>query len=325
MAKIRFPQLMAFPACLFALAALPAAGAWPEDQPPRIIVPQAAGGTNDTVARLIATDLARSLAQTVLVENRPGAAGAIGMQAVVQARADGYVLGLASDSAAMLNVMRPELTWQFKRDLRGVGMLGEQPISIAVSAKFPYRSLEEIVAAARARPDALAYATSGSGSSQNVVGEWLAKLAGIRIVHVPYKGGGDAAKDLVGGQVPIGVLGLAPMLAQAKNGGVRIVAVTTPRRSAALPGVPTLSELGYPQIALAQWAGLVAPVATPEPVVRRISDAILKSLGGEDMRQRLTASGIDPRPLAHAEFDRFLRETIETWERVVPGLNLKLD
>ncbi len=299
--------------------------AWPDDQPVRIIVPQAAGGTNDTVARLVGVNLGRVLSQVVIVENRAGASGAIGIQAVVQARADGYTLGLASDSAALLNVMQPQLVWQFKRDLRGIGMIGEQPISISVSARSPYKSFEEVVAAAKARPGTIPYATSGAGTSQNVVGEWLAKLAGIQIIHIPYKGGGEATKDVLSGQAPVAVLGLAPMLAQVKTGGVRIVAVTTARRSPSLPNVPTLTELGYPQIALAQWAGLVAPVSTPESAVRRMSDAMLKILAGEEMRQRLSAGGIDPKPLAYQEFDKFLKENVETWERVVPSLNLKLE
>lgn len=310
---------------MLALAGTPALAASSDDQLIRIIVPQAAGGTNDTVARLVGVELAKGLGQNVIVENRAGAAGAIGMQAVVQARADGHVLGLASDSAALLNVMRADLPWQFKRDLRGVGMLGEQPISISSSAKLPYRSLGDVVAAAKAKPGSMSYASSGSGSSQNVVGEWLAKLAGVQFLHVPYKGGGEATKDVLSGQVQFGVLGLAPMLPHAKSGGVRILAVTTPKRSASLPDVPTLTELGYPQIALAQWAGLVAPAATPEAAVRRLSDAVVKSLAGEEMRQRFAAIGIDARPLGHQAFDRFLKDHVETWERVVPGLNLKLD
>ena len=308
---------LAAPSAVFAV--------WPADQPVKIIVPQAVGGTNDTVARLIGVEFGKALNQSVIVENRPGASGAIGMQAVVQAKPDGYTLGLASDSAAMLNVIQPALTWQFKRDVRGIGMIGDQPISIAASARSPYKSFEEVLAAAKAKPGTIPYATSGAGTSQNVVGEWLAKLAGIDIVHIPYKGGGQATNDVISGQTPLAVLGLAPMLAHVKTGGVRILAVTTPKRSSSLPNVPTLTELGFPQIALAQWAGLVAPAGTPEPLVKRMSDLMLKILSGQEMRQRLVTAGIDPRPLGHQEFDRFLKDNVETWERVVPSLKLKLD
>ena len=315
-------------ATVYALAlAAPSAvfAVWPADQPVKIIVPQAVGGTNDTVARLIGVEFGKALNQSVIVENRPGASGAIGMQAVVQAKPDGYTLGLASDSAAMLNVIQPALTWQFKRDVRGIGMIGDQPISIAASARSPYKTFEEVLAAAKAKPGTIPYATSGAGTSQNVVGEWLAKLAGIDIVHIPYKGGGQATNDVISGQTPLAVLGLAPMLAHVKTGGVRILAVTTPKRSSSLPNVPTLTELGFPQIALAQWAGLVAPAGTPEPLVKRMSDLMLKILSGQEMRQRLVTAGIDARPLGHQEFDRFLKDNVETWERVVPSLKLKLD
>ena len=308
---------LAAPSAVFAV--------WPADQPIKIIVPQAVGGTNDTVARLIGVEFGKALNQSVIVENRPGASGAIGMQAVVQAKPDGYTLGLASDSAAMLNVIQPALTWQFKRDVRGIGMIGDQPISIAASARSPYKSFEEVLAAAKAKPGTIPYATSGAGTSQNVVGEWLAKLAGIDIVHIPYNGGGQATNDVISGQTPLAVLGLAPMLAHVKTGGVRILAVTTPKRSSSLPNVPTLTELGFPQIALAQWAGLVAPAGTPEPLVKRMSDLMLKILSGQEMRQRLVTAGIDARPLGHQEFDRFLKDNVETWERVVPSLKLKLD
>jgi tripartite-type tricarboxylate transporter receptor subunit TctC len=299
--------------------------AWPGDQPIKIIVPQAAGGTNDTVARLIGVELGKLLKQTVIVDNRPGAAGAIGMQAVAQAKADGYTLGLASDSVALLDVTRPNLTWQFKRDLQGIGMIGDQPMCVAVSARSPYMSFADVLKAAKDKPGSLAYGTSGVGTSQHVVGEWLAKLAAVQLLHIPYKGGGQAATDIVSGQVPLAVLGLVPMLVQAKAGNVRIVAVTSPKRVGAVPNVPTTSELGYPQIALTQWAGLVAPAGTPEAIVKQLSEAVLKVVSGQEARQKLTEAGIDAKPLGYQQFDKFLKDNVDTWARVVPSLNLKLD
>ena len=299
--------------------------AWPDDAPIKIIVPQAAGGTNDTVARIIATELGKRLKQSVVVDNRAGAAGAIGMQAAAQAKADGYTLAIASDSASLMDVVRPTLSWKFNRDLQGVAMIGDQPISISVSARSPHKSFADLVKAAKATPGQLAYGTSGVGTSQHVVGEWLAKLADVQLVHIPYKGGGQAATDLVGGQVPMAVLGLAPMLAQAKNGGVRIVAVTSAKRNAAVPDVPTLTELGYPQIVLTQWVGLVAPTGTPPAVVKRLSDEINKMVTLPDMQKHLLDNGVDPRPMAAAPFDKFLKETTTRWSTLVPSLNLKLE
>ncbi|MCM0036435.1 MAG: tripartite tricarboxylate transporter substrate binding protein [Burkholderiaceae bacterium] len=305
---------------------IPAAqAAWPNDQPLKIIVPQAAGGTNDTLARMVGAELSKVIGQTVVIENRPGASGAIGIQAVVQSAPDGYTLALASDSAALLDVLRPNLSWKFRDGLQGVVMIGEQPISIAASAKTPYTTFQNVIDAAKAKPESLAYGSSGIGSSQNIVGEWVASLAGVKFVHVPYKGGGQAANDVVGGQIPFAVLGLAPMLKYHQAGSVRILAVTTAQRSKALPDVPTLSELGYPQIALAQWAGLVAPAATPEPIIQKLSAALMKVLAEPAIREKMEAAGVTPTPLSYKQFDAFLKKNVDTWNQVVPTLNIKIN
>lgn len=320
----RISMTLAAALVLLAVSA-PVFASWPSDQPIKIIVPQAAGGTNDTVARLIGVELGKLLKQTVIVDNRPGAAGAIGMQAVAEAKPDGYTLGLASDSAALMDVTRPNLTWKFKRDLQGVGMIGDQPICVAVSAKSTFMSFADVLKAARDKPGSVAYGTSGVGTSQHVVGEWLAKLAGVQLLHIPYKGGGQATTDIVGGQVPLAVLGLAPMLAQAKAGTVRIVAVTSPKRAGAIPTVPTTTDLGYAQIALTQWAGVVTPAGTPEAIVKQLSEAIFKVVSRQEVQQKLSDVGIDPKPLGHQQFDKFLKANVDTWARVVPGLDLKLE
>jgi tripartite-type tricarboxylate transporter receptor subunit TctC len=316
--------LSVFISALFTLLTPTAQAAWPNDQPIKIIVPQAAGGTNDTLARMVGAELSKVLGQTVVIDNRPGASGAIGMQATVQAPPDGYTIALASDSAALLDVLRPNLPWKFRSGLQGVVMIGEQPISIATSSKTSFNTLQQVIEAAKAKPGSLGYGSSGIGSSQNIVGEWVASLAGVKLVHVPYKGGGQAANDVVSGQIPLAVLGLAPMLKQQQAGNVRILAVTTPERSKALPEVPTLTELGYPQIALAQWAGLVAPAATPQPIIQKLSDALLKVLSEQSISEKMLAAGITPRPLNYQQFDAFLKKTVDTWKQVVPTLNIQI-
>jgi tripartite-type tricarboxylate transporter receptor subunit TctC len=299
--------------------------AWPEDQPIKIIVPQVPGGTNDTIARLVAVELGRALKQSVIVDNRPGAAGAIGMQAVLQARPDGYTLGLASDSAALLNVVRSKLSFRFPQDLAAIGMIGQQPISVAVSAKSPYRSFAELVDYGRKHPGEINYGSSGIGTNQHVLGEWLAKLTGAQFTHIPYKGGGQATADLLGGQVPMAVLGLAPMLAQEKAGTVRIVAVSTAKRDPAVPQVPTLAELGYPQIALAQWAGLVGPKKTPPAVLERLSNELQKALTNSQLQRQLIEAGMQPHAMPAAEFNAFVDQNARMWAGLVPSLHLKLE
>lgn len=324
MIKIAPFALSVFISAFFTLLAPTAQAAWPNDQPIKIIVPQAAGGTNDTLARMVGAELSKILGQTVVIDNRPGASGAIGMQATVQAPPDGYTIALASDSAALLDVLRPNLPWKFKSGLQGVVMIGEQPISIATSSKTSFNTFQQVIDAAKAKPGSLGYGSSGIGSSQNIVGEWVASLAGIKLVHVPYKGGGQAANDVVSGQIPLAVLGLAPMLKQQQAGNVRILAVTTPERSKALPDVPTLTELGYPQIAIAQWAGLVAPAATPQPIIQKLSDALIKVLSEKSISEKMIAAGITPRPLNYQLFDAFLKKTVDTWQQVVPTLNIQI-
>lgn len=309
---------------VFLLSTSAASANWPHDQPIKIIVPQAAGGTNDTLARIVGTELSKELKQIVVIENKPGASGAIGMQAVVQSPPDGYTLAIASDSAALLDVLRPNLPWKFRKEVQGIAMIGEQPISIATSSQMPYKNFQEMTEAAKTLPTGLAYGSSGVGSSQNIVGEWVAKLAGIKLVHVPYKGGGQATNDLVSGQIPLAVLGLAPMLKHHQAGSVRVLAVTTAERSAALPSVPTLTELGLPQISLAQWAGVVAPSATPEIIVKKLSDALLKVLSEPTLKSKLIAAGITPREMNYKKFDQFLKESIDTWAKVVPTLNIQV-
>lgn len=321
-----FTQRAAWLSMLAALAlgSSPAHAAWPDDQPIKIIVPQAPGGTNDTVARLVGNELAKALKQSVIVENRPGAAGAIGMQQAAESKPDGYTLALASDSAALLDVLQPTLSWKFKRDLVGVAMVGDQPISLAVPADSPFKSLADVVTKARANPGQLAFGTSGVGSSQHLVGEWWANTAGMQLVHIPYKGGGQATRDLIGNQVPMAVLGLAPMLVQHKNGKVRVLAVTSAQRNIALPDVPTFTEAGFPQIALTQWAGVVAPTGLPDAIAKRLADELSRIVQAPDIQKKLLENGITPQNLSGPAFDKFLKDSVTKWEKLVPTLKIKL-
>jgi tripartite-type tricarboxylate transporter receptor subunit TctC len=310
--------------CLGLIGTVPAHAAWPNDQPIKIIVPQAAGGTNDTVARLIGAELGKALGQSIVIENHPGASGAIGMQLAARAPANGYTLAMASDTAAILSATR-KMGWKLDSDMTGVAMIGDQPMGVAVSARSNLHSLADLIAAAKANPGKVAFGTSGLGTSQHIVGVWLGQLAGVQMIHVPYKGGGQAVTDLVAGTTPAAVLGFAPLYAQARNGAVRIVAVTTAERVPALPDVPTLKELGYPDIVRAQWVGVVAPRGTPAAIVQRLSDAIDAIVRKPDIQARLVEIGETPKPLGHAAFDTFMHQDVTDWGELVKKLNIKLD
>jgi len=247
---------------------------WPNERPIRIIVAQATGGTNDIVTRLIALELSKVLGQSIIVENRPGASGAIGMQIAAAAAPDGYTFAVASDSIAIMSATKESLSWRLGRDLIGVSLLGDQPIAIAVSSQTPYQTLLELINAAKNKPDTVSYGTSGQGTNQHFIGEWLAKSGNFKWIHVPYKGGGQAIIDLTGGTTPAAVLGFAPLISQEKKGGIRILAVTSAKRNISAPTVPTLSELGFKDMVINQWVGIVAPKNLTPSILNKMSKEI---------------------------------------------------
>jgi tripartite-type tricarboxylate transporter receptor subunit TctC len=297
---------------------------WPADQPIKVIVPQAAGGTNDTVARLIGVELGKALGQSVVVENHPGASGAIGMQTAARSAANGYTLAIASDTAAILSATR-KMGWKLDRDMTGVALIGDQPMAVAVSARSDYHDLKGLLTAAKDKPGSIAFGTSGLGTSQHIVGEWLASLAGVQMIHVPYKGGGQAVSDLVAGTTPAAVLGYAPLLAQARNNNVRIVAITTGERNPATPDVPTLKELGYPDIVRAQWVGVVAPKGTPPEIVKRLSDALDGIVKQPAIQAKLLEMGVTPKAMDAGAFTAFIHKDVTDWGKLVTQLHIKLD
>lgn len=310
----------------FALAAAAHAQptAWPS-KPLKFVVPQPAGGSNDAMGRAVAEPLGRRLGQPIVVDNRPGASGAVGMEAVASSPADGYTFVVASDTVALQPVLRQGLKWNVERDFVAVAMFGAQPIVVAVPASSPFKTMKEVVAAAKASPGKLGYATSGQGSIQHLAGELLSQMAGVDLLHVPYKGGGQAITDLVGAQVPLAVLGLAAVLPHAKAGRVRILAVTTKARSPAVPDVPTLDETVAPGYDVRQWSGLMAPAATPPEVLARMQKEIASVLATKELRDRIDQLGFELSALAGAEFNAYLARERGRWSKVIAERKLQLD
>jgi tripartite-type tricarboxylate transporter receptor subunit TctC len=247
------------------------------------------------------------------------------MELVASSPADGYTFAVSSDTVALQPVLRRGLRWNVERDFIPLAMFGVQPIVVAVPASSPYKAMKDLIAAAKAAPDKIGYATSGQGSLQHLAGEYLAQMAGVDLVHIPYKGGGQAVNDLVSGQVPVAVLGLAAVLPQAKAGRVRILAVTSKARSPAVPDIPTLDETVAPGYDVRQWTGLMAPTGAPPEVVARMKKEIAAALATPALRERIESLGFEVSGMAGPEFAAYLARERTRWSKVMVERKLQLD
>lgn len=268
------------------------AQAWPT-RPIRVLVGFAPGGSTDVSARFTGDIVSRELGQSVIIENRPGGAGSIALEALVRGPRDGYTIVIGSDSSFYQPVLTPSLAYRWEKDLLPITILTYQPIVIAVHPAPSWKSVADLLKAAKARPGQIAYALSSATGTQAVAAGMFFKMADVKMIGVPYKGGGQAVVDLVSGQVPVAVLGSAPLMPQISAGRVKLLAVTSKTRSKALPDVPALAELGYPDMDIAQWFGAMAPAGTPGDIVTRLSAAYNKALSDPKTKQRLFDAGLE--------------------------------
>lgn len=297
------------------------AQSWPT-KPVRVVVAFAPGGSLDFVTRIVAERLAQDLGQQFVVENRAGANGNVGAEYVARQPADGYAV-LASADALVSSAHVYRLNYDALKDLVPVVQFTRQPLVLAVHPSLGVGSVAELIAQAKKNPG-LGYATSGSGSGQHMVGEWLARLAGIKLTHVPYKGGGQAITDLVGGQVKIGSLGSTPVMPHYKAGRLKIIAQTTAKRAPSLPEVPTYQEQGL-AIELDQWLGFLVPAGTPADVVQRLNAATAKVLALPAVQERLAPQGLEVASGSPEEFARLYRSDYEKYARLVKELGIRAD
>jgi tripartite-type tricarboxylate transporter receptor subunit TctC len=265
---------------------------WPS-RPIRVLVGFAPGGTSDVSARLTAEVLSKELGQQVIVENRPGGAGSVAIEALIRGPKDGYTVVVNSDSSYYQPVLAPSLSYRAERDLQPVAILTNQPIVIAVHPAPGWKSINDLLKAAKAQPGQIAYALSSATGTQAVAAGIFFRGAGVKMIGVPYKGGGQAVVDLVSGHVPVAVLGSAPLVPQVKAGRVRLLAVTSGQRSKAMPDVPTLAELGFKFMDISQWFGAVLPMGTPADIVNRMSLAYNKALADPKTQQRLFEAALE--------------------------------
>ncbi len=292
---------------------------WP-NRPVRFIVPYPAGGSTDVGARVIADHLSRALGQQIVVENKSGASGNIGFEAAARSAADGYTVLIAPDQVTSApHVFK--VSFDPLKDFAPVIQLSRQPVVLAVHPSLGVGSLADLVGLAKQRPG-LSYATSGVGSQQHMTAEWFAQIAGIKLDHVPYRGGAQAINDLVAGHVKIGSLGSTPLIPHYKAGTLRLIAQTTAARSPSLPDVPTYQEAGI-KLVLDQWLGVFVPAGTPPAIVARLNSEMNKALAEPAIRESFLQSAQEPVGGSAEQFLRLVRDDFAKYERLARELNIK--
>jgi len=296
------------------------------DRPLKLIVPQAAGSATDNVARLLAAEMARPLGQTVVVENRPGGALTIGIDAVAKSAPDGYTLGMGPVGAlAITRHMVAKLPYDIERDLQPVALATRGHLLLAVSPALPANSVTELIALAKRTPGKLVNASSSNGSPGHVAGELFKYMTGTEIVHVPYKGGAMAINDLIAGHVQLMWESLNSISPHARSGKVKALAVSGARRSPAFPELPTIAEAGVPGYEAGTWSGVIAPAGLPRPVLDRLNAAVNEAIRSQLFKERFAVIGDEPAGGTPEEFAETIRRDSARWAEVVRRSGAKID
>jgi tripartite-type tricarboxylate transporter receptor subunit TctC len=295
------------------------------DHPIRLVVPYAAGGAVDIVARSMGQRMSQLLKQPIIVDNRPGASTNIGMDFVAKAPADGYTIMMASNSLATNSALFNKLGFNPSSDFAPVARIGEASLVVVVPAKSPIASMKALVAQAKAQPGKLSYASAGNGSSGHLAGEMLKETANIDVLHVPYKGGAPAITDLIGERITFMPINPLEVVSHIKAGTLRPLAVASANRSALLPDVPTSKEEGLPGFTASVWWGLVAPAKTPAPIVRQLNAAANTALADPDVRKQLSQLGVTIVSGTPEQFGQFARTETATWNGVIRKAGITAD
>ena len=277
------------------------------------------------MARLIAPKMAESLGQPVVVENKPGASGQIGAGEVARAAPDGYTLMLDAANYAVNPSLYAKLPYDPAKAFTPIGVLALYPNMLVVTPSFAPKTVKELVDLAKSKPGTVAFASSGNGSAQHLAGELFKQKAGVDLTHIPYKGGGPAMNDVMGGQVPVFFANVASGMGHVKGGKLRPLALTGAKRIAALPDTPTMAEAGVPGYEVYEWNGVFAPAGTPAPVVQKLADALAKAMASPDIKERVASLGGEISGYGPKEAEKFIREQTELWAKVVKAGNIKVD
>ncbi len=302
-----------------------AAGSLAQEYPTktiRIIVPLTPGSGADIAGRIVAQRLSEHWKQPVIVENRPGAGGQIGTTAVVKAEPDGYTLLVQSSSHAANPAIYKQLPYDPQKDLADVAILGKTPYVMVSAASGPYKSLKELIEAARARPNTIPFASAGIGTSTHLAAELLLALAGIKMVHVPFKGSADAMQDVLGGRSAFYMAPINAAVNLVKDGKLRALGVSTKARADGLPNVPSIAEQGLYDYDMTLWFGMWAPSATPVPVVQKLNAAVNAIVLEPQVKAQFEKLGIQPAPMKSEDFAKFVRSEMDVYKKIVQYANL---
>ena len=289
---------------------------WP-DKPVRIIVPFAAGGPADVYARVLGQKLQEVLGQTFLIENRPGGGAIVGTEAAAKSPADGYTLLMMSNTHTVNESLFRKKPYELMRDFVPVAPINYSDLLLVVHPSVPANNLKELLALAKAKPNGLNYASSGPGTPYHMAGELFKAMAGVEIVHVPYKGSAGARTDVMGGQVQMMFDAVTTMAPLVKNGQLKAIATTGIARSAVLPTVPTVSEAGVPGYEATIWLGIMAPTGTPKPIVDKLNAEINKIISRPEVNEGWAKQGATAMNMNPEQFGRYLRDDIEKWAKIV--------
>lgn len=313
-----------------ASAALGGPAAWAQDKwpakPITYIVPFPAGGTTDILARLIGQKLGAALGTTIVVDNRGGAGGSVGSEIAARAPADGYTLLGGTISSHAINVsLYPKLGYDPIKSFSPVVLIGSNPVVLVVGANSPYKTLQDVLNAARAKPKTISSASAGNGTSQHMTLELLAFRSGTQFIHVPYKGSGPAIQDVIGGQVDMMFDTTVVAGPHIQSGKVRAIAVSSAKRLDSLPNVPTIAESGVPGFEVVSWQGIFVPAGVPKPIVDRLHTEIMKILQTAEMQDRLKSLGMQPSTMSTDQMAAFQKAEVDKWAQVIKAAGIKLE
>ncbi|HRE20651.1 MAG TPA: tripartite tricarboxylate transporter substrate binding protein [Rhabdaerophilum sp.] len=294
-------------------------------KPVRLVVTYPPGGGADLMARLIAPKMGEALGQTVVVENKAGASGQIGAGEVARAAPDGHTIMLDASSFAVNPSLYAKLPYDPAKAFAPVAVLALYPNVLVVTPSYAAKDVKDLVGIAKGKPGSVAFASSGNGSAQHLAGELFKQRAGVDLTHVPYKGGGPAMNDVMGGQVPVFFANVASSLGHIKGGKLRPLALTGAKRASSLPDVPTMAEAGVPGYEVYEWNAIFAPAGTPAPVMAKLAQAVAKAMASPEVKERVATLGGEIAGYGPKDAEKFVREQTELWGKVVKAGHIKVD